>query len=218
MDRNYCEKCDERYDNPKFKHCPLCGCELTDYKTHSILKEIHEFCDDRMINRCHECGEDFSLDYKYCPICANPLKKENQFWIDEENMIVKAHWNKDEIIISFDEIHHFCHPIIAEDVPEPITTIHLLWYFKPRYDEKLEKAFQGRKVPKKLTCRQMAKLVGKLDYKEGIDYGFMNSEMVFDKFGMNLEELQAENPKMIVVKLRKDLFYLFECQGRIFLP
>lgn len=212
---NCCEKCDKSF-SLNYKYCPFCGDELADCEYLLILREARDLCDGCEINRCDECGENYPLDYKYCPVCANPLKRENQFWIDEENRLIKAYWNDKVEAMTFAELHEFIAMGHIDDMPSPICLLTLLFY-KDEYDGEFENSFHGRRMPKKLTCQEMAKLVEKVRFIRGNSYGFMNSQMAFDKFGMDLKELKAQNPKMIVVKLRRNLFYVIECKERIFL-
>lgn len=212
---NCCEKCDKSF-SLNYKYCPFCGDELADCEYLLILREARDLCDGREINRCDECGENYPLDYKYCPVCANPLKRENQFWIDEENRLIKAYWNDKVEAMTFAELHNFINGQ-ANDAPVPICLVSLIMYYKDLYDEEFENSFQGLRMPKKLTYPEIAKLVEKVQPIMGDSYGFMNSQMAFDKFGMDLDELQNQNPKMIVVKLRRNLFYVIECKGLVLL-
>lgn len=206
--------------NSKFRYCPYCGEELVDERLSKALDFANNLCNSQKIKRCEKCQENFSLDFQYCPICSNLLKEMPQFWFDEENKLIKTYWNDKEISQSIFELYDDYRKVKdCDDCPMPINIVSLVLVFKEEYDYELEESFykNGLEIPKKLTCREMGKLVSDVWNLRMINNCFMNSEMIFNSFGMNVGELKVKKPEISVIKLRKDLFYLYECKGRVLL-
>lgn len=80
----------------------------------SIEKCLNKF--SRSI--CEECGEEFDVEYKFCPFCSNELKKERILIRVEKDNSITTYWNGEEICVFNKEIFlsspHFSGPTVID--------------------------------------------------------------------------------------------------------
>ena len=210
----YCRRCSRKHREVLDK-CPDCGDDLVVFKESEALFAARKLC-ERKVKRCGKCLGEHYLDFKYCPTCGNPLSEESLFWLDEEKGLIKTYWNKKEISMP---IEGYYEQVMKEayDAPMQVNMVNLKLYFKGEFDEELKKSFSRRdlKIPSLLTCPQMEKLVLAINNFRINSLGFMNREMIQMDFRVDLEELNEKYQNIGVVKLRKDLFYVYVFQGDI---
>ncbi len=96
----YCDKCNLRFeDNDDFIYCPNCGDVLKNDWYQMALQSIENFFNENSRSVCEDCGEEFDVDYNFCPYCSNKLKKESIMCRIEKDNSITSCWNGEEICI-----------------------------------------------------------------------------------------------------------------------
>ena len=76
----YCDKCDLRFkDEDDYIYCPNCGDVLKNDWYQMSLQSIEECLKKLSRSICEDCGEEFNIEYNFCPLCSKELKKESMY-------------------------------------------------------------------------------------------------------------------------------------------
>ena len=78
----YCDKCDMRFkDEDDFIYCPNCGNVLKNDWYQMDLQSIEKCLNKTSRSVCEDCDEEFDIEYNFCPLCSNKLKKESMSFL-----------------------------------------------------------------------------------------------------------------------------------------
>ena len=191
----YCDKCDIRFkDEDDFIYCPNCGDVLKNDWYQMALQSIEKCLKKTSKSVCENCDEEFDVEYNFCPLCSNKLKKETIGRVEKDNSIT-AYWSGEEICV-FDKDDFLNSPHFSG------TTVLDCFKWKNRLDYKLEADF----------LEIDAKPPQKLSYAE--TYSIFNSRgsgiIVRDiiQFLPEYDEsnLDDEPNRIKVLKIREDLY------------
>lgn len=154
IDENwYCDECNISFkhsDEPDFAFCPNCGKILKNDMYQIKLESVIEDLKNIGKSVCDECLEEFDLDYNFCPVCSNKLRKEIiKFKVNEKDNSVYAEWN-DEYIRIFDRDEFVYDPHFSCKIGMKC------FENKSSLDEKLEWDFKRieRNPPQKITYKE----------------------------------------------------------------
>ncbi len=143
----YCDKCDLRFkDEDDFIYCPNCGDVLKNDWYQMALQSIEKCLNKTSRSVCEDCDEEFDIEYNFCPLCSNKLKKESIMGRIEKDNSITAYWNGEEICV-FDKDDFLDSPHFSG------TTVLDCFKWKSRLDYKLEADFLeiDEKPPQKLS-------------------------------------------------------------------
>lgn len=192
----YCDKCNLHFkDKDDFIYCPYCGEVLKNDWYQRDLQSIEKYLNEISKCICEDCGEEFDIEYNFCPLCSNKLKKEGIMSKVEKDNSITAYWNGEEICV-------FNKDIFLDSPNFSRTTVIDCFKWKNRLDYKLESDFLeiDRKPPQKLSYAETYSIFD-LRGSGTIVRDIIQFIPEYDED--NLNDNPYENK---VLKIRKDLY------------
>ena len=205
----YCDKCNEVYQGigeirdgydgyDYYNFCPKCGNALKNDWYQGTLESINNTLKRNLKSVCVNCGKEFDGSYKFCPFCAEELKKENVVYIDRKNNSLIGNWNGEEFVVLNKNIFLTNPHFIG-------TKIIYCFENKKELDEKLEEYFFeiGEEEYDKLTYDEVFHIAGRVanGFNRGRVLEFVEDGEEEDYYGY--------------IKIREDLFCIIIITERV---